>query len=835
MKNTTRGIAVAVTLLVFVAAGQVALAEKEPSRPSLLSELSPEEAGRPAEQWTLEQVRGKGWTPYGCFPGIDVNGPATRATTGTRWPMNDASAPALGSCVSYSFMPDGVALEPGSPEGPTTWFTAMPAGSSAAVAAATASWAAVADLHFTLVTDGGGPFNIGGATGTQGNLRVSSGTIPAPGVLAHGYFPPPNGITAAGDIHFDTAWAWVTAGPAPGPPFDVETVALHELGHALGLTHAATVPADIMFPVYSGIKTTPAAGDIGFITSVYGAGPHVATCEAACCYSATVCGTRTEAMCLSTGGTWQGPGTACPTMGVFTAMHASGTIVHWANPAMSCFAIAPPAPLPSPPDEAEVTDVSQDENTSYNISANVTVTEGAAGGDLDGDSIPDDLDNCPEDFNIDQLDADLDNVGDVCDNCPEDPNPDQADSNGNGVGDVCDGLCPKIDAWMTSEEPTQQTCHLFGPPAGPESPPIPSDFFEPGSEPFFGEVCLIGQPLGPTPFGDFGVADTLILRSDDPFDRCELPSPDQRTVDIEIVALNLQSIAPINVLVNGQDTLWDVQVDLSQFAPQPLGQLQAEKTHCNGGTYSSGLNVQPRFTFTKLGGPGAPPGTEQVLDTGEPPFPLPPIQFNQDPHPWTHDLDPYLNLDGDNGCTKFFPGIEDPNQFPACDCNGNFRRDQCDIEDTGDCNANGLPDECDPDGDGDGIPDDCDGCPDSPGALCAPGPGETDALFVGKTALPGTYELTYTAGCSAGDHTVVYGPMGAVSLYGYSGQDCNIGTSGTYSSFSPGLGSVFMLIVANDGGTTEGSYGLDSGSTERPEDPGDPVCPLTQDLVGRCD
>ncbi|MCP3934969.1 MAG: hypothetical protein GY708_06310, partial [Actinomycetia bacterium] len=220
-----------------------------------------------------------------------------------------------------------------------------------------------------------------------------------------------------------------------------------------------------MFPVYTGIKITPAAGDIGFITSVYGAGPHAATCEAACCYSATVCGTRTEALCLSTGGTWQGPGTACPTMGVFSAMHASGAIVHWANPAMSCFSIAPPAPLPAPPGGPDEPD---DENASLNTSVDPP-TSNVGPGDSDGDGIPDELDNCPDDFNFDQLDADLDNVGDVCDNCPEDPNPDQADSNGNGVGDVCDD-CPKIDAWMTSEEPTEQTCHLFGPPAGPESP-----------------------------------------------------------------------------------------------------------------------------------------------------------------------------------------------------------------------------------------------------------------------------------------------------------------------------------------------------------------------------
>ena len=32
-------------------------------------------------------------------------------------------------------------------------------------------------------------------------------------------------------------------------------------------------------------------------------------------------------------------------------------------------------------------------------------------------------------------------VGDICDNCPEDYNPDQLDENENGIGDVCEGCC----------------------------------------------------------------------------------------------------------------------------------------------------------------------------------------------------------------------------------------------------------------------------------------------------------------------------------------------------------------------------------------------------------
>lgn len=58
--------------------------------------------------------------------------------------------------------------------------------------------------------------------------------------------------------------------------------------------------------------------------------------------------------------------------------------------------------------------------------------------DESGDGVPNRLDNCPFDYNPDQLDSDGDGVGDVCDNCPDVYNPDQTDTSGNGVGDACE-------------------------------------------------------------------------------------------------------------------------------------------------------------------------------------------------------------------------------------------------------------------------------------------------------------------------------------------------------------------------------------------------------------
>ncbi len=276
-----------------------------------------------------------------------------------------------------------------------------------------------------------------------------------------------------------------------------------------------------------------------------------------------------------------------------------------------------------------------------------------------------------------------------------------------------------IDAWNTE---AGQGCHNFGVTG---SPAIPANFFvDPGSDPFTGSICLEGVPLGPTPFGDFGTADTLVLRTQDPFDRCELPNPNPVVVSIEIVELNLKSIQPIEVMVNGQPEFWDVFVDLSSVTPT-AGQLTATKDHCNGGMYTSILNVQPRFTFVKVGDPGQ----VRVLDTGtEAGFDPIVLDQSANPAPWVHDVDPPFDTSLDP-CTSFHGGFNELAPTTSCDCNGNTVRDRCDIEQCPggdascqDCNGNETPDGCDigqgqsPDGNGDGIPDECAAGPAIPAA-----------------------------------------------------------------------------------------------------------------------
>jgi peptidoglycan hydrolase-like protein with peptidoglycan-binding domain len=89
------------------------------------------------------------------------------------------------------------------------------------------------------------------------------------GVLAHAYYPPPNGGDIAGDAHFDDDENWTVTIPPTSGTFDLVSVAAHEFGHSLGLAHS-TITDSLMYAFYSGPHRFLNSDDISGIQSIYG-------------------------------------------------------------------------------------------------------------------------------------------------------------------------------------------------------------------------------------------------------------------------------------------------------------------------------------------------------------------------------------------------------------------------------------------------------------------------------------------------------------------------------------------------------------------------------------
>ena len=174
--------------------------------------------------------------------------------------------------VTFSFVPDGTNVG-GLSSNLTSTLNSV--GTTAAWQLAfqksAAYWSTNANINMAQVPDNGADLS---GTGNQqgdpnfGDIRIAMANQGNNGVLASTFLPPKsNGGSLAGDIVFNSYYSFnLNSG------YDLQTVAIHELGHALGLAHSTVSTAD-MYAYYQGLRQSPTADDISGIQAVYGTTP----------------------------------------------------------------------------------------------------------------------------------------------------------------------------------------------------------------------------------------------------------------------------------------------------------------------------------------------------------------------------------------------------------------------------------------------------------------------------------------------------------------------------------------------------------------------------------
>ena len=128
-------------------------------------------------------------------------------------------------------------------------------------------WANVTQMTFVEAAEySAADIKIGFYSGDHGDGEAFDGVL---GTLAHAFSP------TNGRFHLDAAENWAVAGSQPSVgEIDLESVAVHEIGHLLGLGHSSVEEA-IMFPtITSGTRRVElAADDVAGVQLLYGANP----------------------------------------------------------------------------------------------------------------------------------------------------------------------------------------------------------------------------------------------------------------------------------------------------------------------------------------------------------------------------------------------------------------------------------------------------------------------------------------------------------------------------------------------------------------------------------
>jgi hypothetical protein len=183
---------------------------------------------------------------YACPGGFNAAGAvADYALQGTGWPKDAGGGVALG----YFFE----TLTPRLPENTVR----------SEIGRALAEWSRYTNVDFSLAAVQGAARSIEilFASRAHGDAYPFDGSG---GVLAHTFYPAPaNPESIAGDMHFDNDEAWSVGGN-----IDLYSVALHEIGHALGVGHS-DLPSAVMYPYYHA-HTDLMDDDIAAVQALYG-------------------------------------------------------------------------------------------------------------------------------------------------------------------------------------------------------------------------------------------------------------------------------------------------------------------------------------------------------------------------------------------------------------------------------------------------------------------------------------------------------------------------------------------------------------------------------------
>jgi hypothetical protein len=129
-------------------------------------------------------------------------------------------------------------------------------------------WASVAAVRFTETARAGLPNSI--------DVNFMVGLFP--GVLASAAGPPPVVEPNAGNVFFNDDYSWEIGNDRGHAAFDLMYVAVHELGHSLGLDHTSE-PGAVMFQFTGPHKvfTRLHPDDVAGIQSLYAAVPEPST------------------------------------------------------------------------------------------------------------------------------------------------------------------------------------------------------------------------------------------------------------------------------------------------------------------------------------------------------------------------------------------------------------------------------------------------------------------------------------------------------------------------------------------------------------------------------